>query len=130
MNATITLTAQDLFNGVLAICGAIVAVSAAMAVISGVIKKIKAPDDKQNERIDNLEKDVASIKDRLQLGNKRFEKDTERVETLEASVNKSNKIILESLQVLIEHSLDDNNKDGLKDMKHKLDAYLLDRLDT
>jgi uncharacterized Ntn-hydrolase superfamily protein len=130
MDNAIVVTPYEIFAAVLAICGAIVTVSAAMAVVSKVIEKMKAPEKSQNERIDTLEEDVKSIKARLQLGNQRFEKDTERVESLEQSVNKSNKIILESLQVLIEHSLDDNNKDGLKDMKHKLDSYLLDRLDA
>ena len=74
-----------------------------------------------------LEESVEKINRRLELGDSRFEADTKEIEALESSVRSSNKIMLESLQVLIEHSIDGNNTERLKSMKHRLDQYLLDK---
>lgn len=127
MDKPIMMTPIDVWNMFMAICAAIVAVSAAAAVIIKVATRLRAPDKKQNERIAALEEAVERINERLQLGNKRFEADTTRVEQLEAKMNKTNKIIIESLQVIIEHDIDGNNHDSLRNMKHKLDKYLLDK---
>ena len=127
MDNPIMLTPHDVWNIVMAVCGGIVAVSAAVAVILKVIDHFKAPDKKQDERIKTLEKEVEEINIRLRAGDSRFESDTQRVGKLESKMNKTNKIIIESLQVLIEHDIDGNNNDGLKQMKHKLDAYLLEQ---
>lgn len=127
MNTPIMLTPRDIFSIVVAVCGAVVTVSAAVAVVVKAIQKIKEPEASQNERIKVLEEDVDSIKQRLQLGNKRFESDANRVEALEKSVNQSNKIIIEALQVIISHDIDGNNHESLRQMKHKLDSYLLDK---
>lgn len=127
MNNPITVTPQDIFTITLAVCGGIVTVSAAMAVIARVISKMKEPEKNQNERITALEEAVAKINERLELGNRRFAVDTKHVEELETNMKHSNRIIIEGLQVLIEHDIDGNNTEGLKEMKHRLDSYLLDR---
>ncbi|MBQ9567646.1 MAG: hypothetical protein IJR31_06180 [Lachnospiraceae bacterium] len=127
MDNPIMLTPHDVWNIVMAVCGGIVAISAAVVVILKVIDHFKAPDKKQDERIKTLEKEVEEINIRLRAGDSRFESDTQRVGKLESKMNKTNKIIIESLQVLIEHDIDGNNNDGLKQMKHKLDAYLLEQ---
>ena len=127
MDNPIMLTPHDVWNIVMAVCGGIVAISAAVVVILKVIDHFKAPDKKQDERIKTLEKEVEEINIRLRAGDSRFESDTQRVGKLESKMNKTNKIIIESLQVLREHDIDGNNNDGLNQMKHKLDAYLLEQ---
>ena len=121
MDTPIMVSPQEIFTVTLAVCGAIVTVSAAMAVIGRAITKMKEPENKQDERITALEEAVKIINERLQLGNRRFEADTKQVEALEASFRCSNKIVLEGLQVLIEHDIDGNNTDRLKEMKHRLE---------
>ena len=62
MNEPIGLTLADLFNVLLALCGAIITVSAAVGIVVNFINKAKLPNKQQNERIDALEKEVKSIK--------------------------------------------------------------------
>ena len=127
MNNPIMVSPSDIFTITLAICGGIVTVSAAMAVISKVITRFKEPEQNQNARITALEEAVAKINERLELGNRRFAADTKQVEELETSMKHSNRIIIESLQVLISHDIYGNNTEGLNEMKHRLDKYLLDK---
>ena len=69
MTDPIMITPAELWQIFLAICGAIVAVSSAAAVIVNIIHKAKEPNKKQDERLTALEDRVKKIEDRLQLGN-------------------------------------------------------------
>ena len=121
------LTPHDLWNIILAVCGGIVAISAAFAVVLKIIDHFKAPDKLQDKRIEALETEVNTIKDRLDKGDKHFKEQDDWMRSFEGSMKKREKLMIESLQVLIEHSIDQNNVSGLKEQKHKIDAYLLER---
>ena len=123
MNYEIVTTPQAIMNMVLALCAAIVTISAALTVIMKAIGKAKAPNKLQDERIGTLEHQVERINDRLQMGNKRFETDSDRVDALEQSMKETNKVIIEGLQALTSHAIDGNNIQELKDAKKTLDEY-------
>ena len=127
MNNPIMLTPSDLFSMVLAVCGAIITVSAAMAVISKIISKAKEPNIEQNKRIDSLENDVKEIKEHLKKNAETCALHHQQLATFENSMKKRDEVMIESFQVLIEHAIDGNNIDGLKDQQHRLSKYLLER---
>lgn len=128
MDQPIMLTPQDIFAIVVAVCGAIVTVSAAMTAIAKLINKTKEPNKKQDEKIAALEEEVKKINERLERGDNRFHEDADRVDALEASMKTTNKVIIESLQALTAHAIDGNNTQELKDAKKSLDDYLINRV--
>ena len=128
MDKPIMLSPQDIFNMFIVLCGAIITVSGAITVILNAVKKTKEPEKNQNERIEHLEKEVDKINERLQLGNARFETDSERVTKLENNMRQTNKVIIEGLQALTAHAIDGNNQEELKQAKKKLDEYLVGRV--
>ena len=128
MDHVITFTPQELWNIILAICGAIITISAAITVIIKAIDKAKEPNKKQDDRLSALEMKVREIDGRLQLGNKRFEDDAGRVDSIESNMKASNKVIIESLQALTSHAIDGNNIQELKDAKKSLDEYLINKM--
>lgn len=128
MDHAFTVTPQDVFNIIVVVSGAIVTISAALAVIVKAVGKAKEPNKVQDERISTLEEQVQSINARLQLGNKRFESDSGRVDSIESNMKASNKVIIESLQALTSHAIDGNNIDELKDAKKGLDEYLINKM--
>ena len=128
MDQPIMITPHDIVNIILAICGAIITISGAIAIIVKAVDKAKAPNKKQDERIDALEAEVKKINERLQLGNERFQSDSERVDALENQMKATNKVIIESLQALTAHAIDGNNIQELKDAKKGLDDYLLNKI--
>ena len=127
MNSPIMLTPVDLFHMALAVCGAIITVSAAMAVVSQAITKAKAPEKKQDARIDALEADVKEIKEHLKTNALTCAAHHEQLVAFEVSMKKRDELMIECFEVLIEHAVDGNNIDGLKDQQHKIAKYLLDR---
>lgn len=127
MNDPIMLTPHDIWNIILAVCGGIVAVSAAFAVIIKIIDHFKTPDKVQDARIENLELDIKDIKTRLKDGDRHFEDTDKWMKEFESGMKKRDKLMIESLQCLISHAIDGNNTDELKSQKHYIDAYLLER---
>lgn len=123
MDNPITITLTD----VGAMCALILSVAAVIGLIIQIVSHFRAPDKRQDERITALETAVQHINDRLEAGDKRFNLETEQIKELENKASNTNKIVLESLQVLIGHSIDGNNIDDLKGMKKKLDKFLLER---
>ena len=116
----VVFTMKDLFNLMLAVCGAIVTISAAMVAIARIIEKIKKPNIDQDKRIKDLEDSIKKINERLEL-------DAKRLDAYEQSFKQSTNVIIESLQALTAHAIDGNNTDELKESKKKLDTYLLNR---
>ena len=127
MDHIITTTPQDIVNSILALCGAIITVSAAFTVIYKAVMKAREPDKMQNKRISDLEDQVTKIEARLELGNKRFEHDTERVDVMELSMKDAIQVIIETLQALTVHAIDGNNTEDLKAARKQLTDYLLKR---
>jgi capsule polysaccharide export protein KpsE/RkpR len=119
MNQPITFTPQQVFEMILWVCGAIVSVSAAIAVIAKVIQKAKAPEKTQNERIEKLESDVKSLKQYLDNDNKRLK-----------ALEEGNIVTQQALLALLSHALNGNDIDSLKEAKTKLEKYLIGKGNT
>lgn len=113
MNQPITFTPQQILELVLWVCGAIVSVSAAIAVIVKVVQKAKAPEKNQNERIDKLEKEMEKFK-------QFFENDNRRLRRLEDG----NIVTQQALLALLSHALNGNDINSLKKAKEHLESYL------
>lgn len=113
MNQSITFTPQQILELVLWVCGAIVSVSAAIAVIVKVVQKAKAPEKNQNERIDKLEKEMEKFK-------QFFDNDNRRLRKLEDG----NIVTQQALLALLSHALNGNDMDSLKRAKEHLESYL------
>ena len=128
MTESIGITPAELWSVVLAVCGAIITVSGAIAVIVNFVHKAKEPNKIQNERIDKLEEAVETINDRLDRGDRHFISDDERMSSLEHEVKKTNKVIIESLQALTSHAIDGNNIEQLKQSEKTLNNYLINKI--
>lgn len=135
MNTAITLTPSEIFGLILAICGAIITISGAATAITKLVEKTKAPNKKQDERLEILENTDREMKEKFEDEEERFAQFqemiaefNERIEKNEEASRQTNKVIIESLQALTAHAIDGNNTDSLKLSKKKLDEYLLNRI--
>ncbi len=128
MNEPIGITPAELWSVVLAVCGAIITISGAIAVIVNFVQKAKEPNKRQDERIEALELNIKHINDRLERGDRHFISDAERMSNLEKEVKTTNKVIIESLQALTSHAIDGNNVEQLKNSKQALDDYLINKI--
>lgn len=116
MDKPIVFTPQELVTVIVAISGAIVSISAAIGVLVRLYSKAREPENNQNRRIEVLEADVIELRSYLNNDNRRIK-----------SMEHGNRIILESLQVLINHAIDGNNVTELKEKSRELNTYLYDK---
>lgn len=100
-----TFTLTQLFQLFLAICGAIITVGGAWAVIL----KIKTPEKVREEM--------------LKKHSEMLDNDNKRLKELE----ESNKILMQSMLALMAHELDGNHADQLRKAKNDLEEYLIRR---
>ena len=126
----IVISPNDLWQVLVAVCGGIIALSGAGAVITGIIHKAKAPNVKQNERLDKIENDIKEIKEQQQANNTRFAADSSRMDDLEETFRETTKLMIKSLQALTAHAIDGNNVEQLKNVDDQLNNYLLNGISS
>lgn len=145
-----SFTIQQLQTMLLSICGGITAISAAIAVIIKAINYAKAPDDKQNERLnahdvelEKINRKLGADKDRLDLFQSKLvsleEHQKENSITLEVHDRKileseqrishseqGNNVTMKALLALLSHGIDGNAIEPMKEAKAALENYLID----
>lgn len=123
MDTVITFTPMQLIGYISAICGVIISAGAVVTLIIKLINKVRAPEAEQDRRIKELEEDNKKIRDEIkEIKNKQDTGDDQFRE-----LEKSNKIILRSLQALLRHSLGIADSGALTDAMNELDDYLLEK---
>lgn len=123
MDNVISFTPSELVGFITAIGGAIVTIGAVTTLIFKLVNKAKAPELKQNERLDALETDIKQIKDQNKVFTQYFINDDRRFKEIE----KSTKITQGALLALLKHALNGNDLTTLKDAEKELEAYLIDK---
>lgn len=111
---TISFTPGELVAALLWICGTITAVSAAVTVIIKMVTKAKAPERRQNERIEALEKKMEKVNELLDNDNKRLR-----------ALEEGNKMTMEALLALLGHAKDGNNVQQVEKVEKDLSEYLI-----
>ena len=115
---------NEAINAILAVCGAISVVAGATAVIVKCVTALKAPNRKQNERLDALEADVKNINHALDAERaritERFIDDGQKIDRIE----EANVVTQRGLLALLSLAINGNDADALKRAKSDLEEYL------
>lgn len=114
MNKPIMLTPQDIIAIVIAICGAIITVSGAITIIFQFIKRIREPENNQNDRIKKLEEHMEKIDRILAIDKQRLDR-----------IEYGNTVTQEALLALLDNALNKDDIAPIKEAKKKLERYLL-----
>ena len=123
MDTVIQFTPAQLFALILAVCGAIVSISAAIGVIAKIIEKARAPEVEQNKRLDEHDRRLNAHDEIIEKFKEFFDNDDQRFKTIE----NANEIILSALLALLKHSLNGNDTASLKDAERSLEKYLIEK---
>ena len=134
MDNVISFTPAELVGFITAIGGAIVTIGAVVTIIFKLVNRLKAPEDKQNERLDALEKNYEILSEDLKEQKRQrdetitqfmqyFTNDDNRFKAIE----RSNKVTQNALLALLKHALNGNDLDALKDAEKSLEAYLIEK---
>lgn len=103
----------DVFSKVLAVCGGISCIAAAVAVVAQIFVKIGEPNKKQDERISKLEEEIKKLKEENNQRNEQFEK-----------MQKGNQVTQRAILALLSHGIDGNAVEGMRRAKEDLEGYL------
>lgn len=123
MNKPIMFTPSEVFTMIVAICGAIVTISAAISVIVKAFSKAKEPEIMQNKRLANCENDILAIYKKFAEYDLYLRRDKHRLDRLDGS----NEVTSEALLALLSHAINGNDIDCLKAAKKKLQDHLIAR---
>lgn len=104
----------DLWAIVLSTASAIVLLANAIEKIVKVVKAAKAPEQHQNSEID-------AIKVRLDKVEKKLDSDKKKID----GVTACNHVLTKGMLALLEHGINGNNIDQMKDAKHDVETYLI-----
>lgn len=123
MDNVISFTPGELISIILGACAAIVTISAAVGVLFKVLDKARAPETKQNNRLDKIDERLDKIDETIVKFKEYFTNDDNRFKAIE----KSNKITQTALLALLKHSLNGNDKESLKQAEKSLEDYLIEK---
>ena len=105
---------ENALNFVVLIASCIINVAAVITLIVTLVKKAKAPNVSQNERLDKIEKRLDDYDDIFKRDNKRLN-----------HIEDGNRVTQRALLALLAHGIDGNEIDGLKKAKKCLEEYLI-----
>lgn len=123
MNDTITFTFSEMISLILTLSAGIVTISAAIGVISRALSRAKAPEEKQNLRLDIIDKRLDEIDKVIKTFREYFTNDDNRFKAIE----KSNKITQTALLALLKHSINGSDVEGLREAEKSLEEYLIEK---
>lgn len=101
---------------VLYICTAITTISAAVTVIAALISKMKAPNVRQNLRLDQIETRLDKLSNYLDNDNVRIK-----------AIEEGNKVTQKAILALMSHAINGNDTDKLEEAKNSLEQYLINK---
>lgn len=116
MSSVISFTPEQLIAGVLAMCTALGTIAGAVVIVLNVVKALRKPNEDQNSRLTKLEERVAKH-DEL------FDNDKQRLEAIEAG----NRFTHRALLALLDHGIDGNNVEQMRNAKADLQRHLIER---
>lgn len=101
-------------GGILALAGAISTIGGAVEKIVKFVRVTKAPEQQQNAEIEE-------IKDRLDKVERKLENDKKQI----ADAKECNHVLTKGMLALLEHGINGNNIDQMRDAKNGVEAYLI-----
>lgn len=110
------ITPDMIWTTVLAVASAFVLLSNATEKIVKAVKAWKAPNAKQDQRLEALEKWKESVDGKLNRDNERL-----------GSIEEGNRATQRALLALLDHGIDGNNIKQMQDAKELLQDHLINR---
>lgn len=110
------LTAEVIWTTVLAVASAVVLLSNAAEKIVKAYKVAKAPNLKQDERLDALEAWQRTVDNKLSRDNERL-----------GSIEEGSRVSQRALLALLDHGLDGNSIEQMQEAKKALQNHLINR---
>ena len=117
------LSIQEFWTILMACCSALITLSAAAAVVINALKKLKEPENIQNQKLEDISKKIDSIEARLKIHEEYFNNDNRRISAIE----EGNRVTQKALLALMSHAINGDDVDQLKAAEKSLKEYLINK---
>ena len=101
-------------GGILALAGAVSTIGGAVEKIAKAVRAARAPELRQND-------EIQEIKNRLDKVERKLENDKKLI----ADSNECNHVLTKGMLALLEHSINGNNVDQMKEARADVNEYLI-----
>ena len=101
-------------GGILALAGAVTTIGSAVEKVSKAVRAARAPELRQNDEIQD-------IKNRLDKVERKLENDKKLI----ADSKECNHVLTKGMLALLEHSINGNNVDQMKEARADVNTYLI-----
>lgn len=122
-NPVFTFTAQDILTMMLSVCGALVSISAAIAVVVKFNNFLKKPNKDQDARIDKLEGRLKTVEGRCDMFDKQLEGVKKHLNSLDESIN----MLLRAEFAQLGHNLNGDNVEQMQRAFDDIQEFLFKR---
>ena len=89
--------------------------------------RAKKPEEELDNRISTLENDFISLRNQVMADERLFQENKADLDATKRHMNESTRVIIQSLQALTEHALDNNSVDRLRETQKEISEYLLSK---
>jgi uncharacterized membrane protein YcjF (UPF0283 family) len=117
INGDGALTPQEFWTILMACCSALITISAAVSIVISAIKKLKEPENVQNQKLEDISKKVDSHEEYFNNDNRRI-----------SAIEEGNRVTQKALLALMSHAINGNNIDELKKAENTLREYLINKM--
>ena len=122
-NPVFTFTAQDILTMMRSVCGALVSISAAIAVVVKFNNFLKKPNKDQDARIDKLEGRLKTVEGRCDTFDKQLEGVKKHLNSLDESIN----MLLRAEFAQLGHNLNGDNVEQMQRAFDDIQEFLFKR---
>ena len=123
INGDGVLTLQEFWTILMGCCSALITISAAVAVIISAVKKLKEPENVQNQKIKEMNERMKNFEDRLKKHEEYFNNDNKRL----LAIEEGNRVTQKAILALMSHAINGNDIDKLKEAENSLREYLINK---
>lgn len=123
LNGDGQLSIQEFWTILMGCCSALITIAAAVSIVVSAVKKLKEPENVQNNKIRDIEDKMKHLEDRLKKHEEYFNNDNKRL----LAIEEGNRVTQKALLALMSHAINGNDVDKLKEAENSLREYLINK---
>lgn len=123
INGDGVLTLQEFWTILMGCCSALITIAAAVTIVINAVKKLKEPENVQNQKLKEMDERMKAFEDRLKKHEEYFNNDNKRF----LAIEEGNRVTQKAILALMSHAINGNDIDKLKEAENSLREYLINK---
>ncbi len=123
LNGDGVLTLQEFWTILMGCCSALITIAAAVTIVINAVKKLKEPENVQNQKLKEMDERMKVFEDRLKKHEEYFNNDNKRL----LAIEEGNRVTQKAILALMSHAINGNDIDKLKEAENSLREYLINK---